>query len=140
MPKRKLDATTTASASPAKRAGGPTGILKAAGTPSGGKTVAFSPPEQLGELVARLCQAGGRADELLGIVEGLKVGTESSNHYALSVLLNMCLGGLLTYFLNVVGPEPCAAAAAVGAQRGGARQEQRHAAGRGVRQGEGCTV
>jgi len=72
MPKRKLDTTTTAPASPAKRAGGQTGILKAAGTPSGGKTVAFSPPEQLGELVARLCQAGGRADELLGMVEGLQ--------------------------------------------------------------------
>ena len=84
MPKRKLDTTTTAPASPAKRAGGQTGILKAAGTPSGGKTVAFSPPEQLGELVARLCQAGGRADELLGMVEGLQVGAESSNQYARS--------------------------------------------------------
>ena len=77
MPKRKLDVTTTAPASPVKRAGGQTGKLKAAVTSSAGKTVA---PEQPGELVTRLCQAGGRADELLEMVEGLQVCAESSYH------------------------------------------------------------
>ena len=141
MPKkRKLNFSSTAPASPAKRAGGQTGTLKAVGTLSAGKTVAFNPPEQPGELVTRLCQAGSRADELLGMVEGFQVCAESSYHIEEFCVRECTFRGLVNLLCNGVEPEPYAAAAAVGAQGGGVRQEQRHAAGPGVCQCKDCTV